>query len=190
MSNDFHMTSNPTLASFPGLPRFFFCSLVFLLLFFILNENRTVTHSLTSLEGEKWSDLIDYLVHWLSACSLLHCFSLHFIVSSPSFASFLSHSFLSLSPSYLPPPSFPTFSCYLFPFTDATAVINCTKEDYDGFKHHGDEEWSKDQVLELTAGDVITDVNLVCSSRWIVTTIHRAMCCRTAKLHVYSKMLY
>ena len=87
-----------------------------------------------------------------------------FIVSSSSsFASFLSHSSLSLSPSYLPPPS-PTFSYYLSPFTDATVVINCTKEDYDGFVHLGDEEWSKDQALELTAGDVITDVKLVCSS--------------------------
>ena len=155
------------------------------------NDFHMTSNAFTHFSGRWEIDLIDYFIHWFSACSLLHCFSLHFIVSSPSsFASFLSHSFLSLSPSYISPPSFSTFSCYLFPFTDATVVINCTKEDYDGFKHHGDEEWSKDQVLELTAGDVITDVNLVCSSQWIVTTIHRAMCCCTAKLHVYSRMLY
>ena len=77
--------------------------------------------------------------------------------------SFLPFPFLPLTFLLLPSP---TFSCYLSPFTDAIVVINCTKEDYDGFEHYERlyGEWSKDQALELTAGDVITDVKLVCSS--------------------------
>ena len=82
---------------------------------------------------------------------------------------------------FLPLLSSPTSHFLLLsPFTDAIVVINCTKEDYDGIRSR--REWSKNQTLELTVGDVITDVKLVCSSQWIVTTIHRAMCCCTAKL--------
>ena len=81
----------------------------------------------------------------------------------PSF-SFFSPIHLSSLPS--------TFSCYLFPSTEATVVINCTKEDYDRVPHdHIFGEWSKSLGLELTVGDIVTDVKLVCSSQTLHTTL-------------------
>ena len=70
----------------------------------------------------------------------------------PSFSSFTPVHLSSLPP---------TFSCYLFPSTEATVVINCTKEDYDRIYSH--RKWSKDQTIVLTVGDVITDIKLVCN---------------------------
>ena len=105
-----------------------------------------------------------------------------FILLSPlSFLCFLT--FPIFLP-FLPLLSSPTSHFLLLsPFTDAIVVINCTKEDYDGIRHDDFyEDWSKDQALELTVGDVITDVKLVCSSQWIVTTIHRAMCYFSSKV--------
>ena len=59
------------------------------------------------------------------------------------------------------------FLLLLVAFTEATVVINCTKEDYDGFDDEfGITEWSKSLGLELAVGDVITDVKLVCSSQY------------------------
>ena len=91
-----------------------------------------------------------------------------------------------------PPSSLLALSHFLLlcPFTDADVVINCTKEDYDGFEHYVAKDWSKDQALELTAGDVITDVKLVCSSQWTTTTIQRAIRWSRDKVALCSRMLW
>ena len=140
-------------------------------------QKQVKTSLLVNKFGLEWVTLyIDSLLVFCSTVSpfilLLSSLPLLLLPSSPIPP-------FSLSPSYIPLAPF----FYLSPFTDATVVVNCTKQDYDGFRHDkffG--EWSKDQVLELTVGDVITDVKLVCSSQWIMTTIHRAICCCSSKV--------
>ena len=91
------------------------------------------------------------------------------------------------SPSFPPslPPFFPCFllpaCCISFPpflpsltstsFTEATVVIEFKKQEYLPHKI-----WSREMALNLSVGDIITDVKLVRSS---VYHIHRAKyCCR------------
>ena len=91
------------------------------------------------------------------------------------------------SPSSLPPTSSslpPTFSCYLFSSTEATVVINCTKEDYDRINSW--RKWSKDQTIVLTVGDVITDIKLVCNqSVYLLYTVHFNLAIEIKYLHYF-----
>lgn len=125
-------------------------------------QKQVKTSLLVNKFGLEW--VTSYIDSLLVFCSTVSPFIL---LLSPLPLPLLPSSLIppySLSPSYVPPP--PTFSCYLSPFTDAVVLINCTKQDYDHFEHDDDYgEWSKNQGLELTVGDVITDVKLVCSSQ-------------------------
>ena len=49
---------------------------------------------------------------------------------------------------------------FLYPFTDAVVTLAFTK--YNIYNYISRENWSRQHVLELAVGDVITDVELVC----------------------------
>ena len=104
------------------------------------------------------SNILSSPLHINSTC-------IHNLCSSILISYFPSFCYVS-SPSSLFSPSSFFFTLDLFsssfPLTDAIVTVEFTKKDIDDYPSDDDFDWSKEQALVLTVGDIITDVKLVC----------------------------